>query len=572
MVVESNFITRPTAPDPSLDFDRLYQEGLKHIEALSGKIWTDYNSHDPGISILEVLCYAITELGYRCDFAIGDIISPLTENDIVGELFNLAKVASSAPLTINDYRKRLIDLPGYRNAWLEKVEQPPLLLVLDRTAKRPLLYNPEFGYRRQVAPVTTKSQTCNDDGSITGTNTGIVPPKSSFTGGTIFRAETVTGTDQLSLGNSTGLNSKLRLNLGLLESTVIDKNTTTTNSPTTTTGTQSPTNAAANLTEVDIKGLYDVFLQFEEHPDFGDLNDNSLTHTFKFLTAGNGEEKFAFTFEVEFPAWENQPADLDFIKSALDSPPLIVGTQLVVSAGQIQAIAGESLAYSMPIILNPQDRAVVIKVVLRLVNGQENVKNSIEFGTRLREQFDGILFTDEQEGRVRTYYNREEKVPAPIEGNTAIALIDRFLERRKLVKQYLEDARHELAKTRNLCEDFNQLYPMNLQEIGLEVILDVVPGTDMDRVMAEVYRRTEVYLSPTVRFYSLREMLEKGYAAEEIFRGPLLNNGFIDEHEPAFNFRRDRIYTSDLLSEFMKSRACASCAASRSRATSRAGA
>ncbi len=542
MVVESNFITRPTAPDPSLDFDRLYQEGLKHIEALSGKIWTDYNSHDPGISILEVLCYAITELGYRCEFAIGDIISPLTENDVVSELFNLASVASSAPLTINDYRKRLIDLPGYRNAWLEKVEQAPLLLLLDRNVQPPLLYNPGLSYQRQGTSTTTKTQTCNDDGYVTGTKSEVLSPTTGLNAEIISKTETRPITDVLLNENMSGLNTNLRVNLNLLTT-----NTAKDNTIKTTTGNSNTSTVASSITEVNIKGLYDVFLQFEEHPDFGDLNDNSITHTFKFLTAGNGDQEFPFTFEVEFPAWENQSADLDVIKADIDHPALVKGSLLKLAAGVILPNNGETLSYSMPLLLNPDDRAVTINLVLRVVGGQEKVVNPTEFSSRLREQF---------HGHEHRFYNQEDilggQVEAEILPNTAIALIMRFLDRRKLIQQYLEDARHELAKTRNLCEDFNQLYPMNLQEIGLEVVLDVVPGTDMDRIMAEVYRRTEVYLSPTVRFYSLREMLEKGYAAEEIFRGPRLRNGFIDEHEPAFNMRRDRIYTSDLLSEFMK--------------------
>ena len=38
---------------PHLDFQFLRAEGLKHLGELSGKIWTDHNTHDPGITILE---------------------------------------------------------------------------------------------------------------------------------------------------------------------------------------------------------------------------------------------------------------------------------------------------------------------------------------------------------------------------------------------------------------------------------------------------------------------------------------------------------------------------------------
>ncbi len=55
-------------PDhPALDFDFLRQEGIEHIQRLAGHRWTDYNHHEPGITILEQLCYALTDLAYRND-------------------------------------------------------------------------------------------------------------------------------------------------------------------------------------------------------------------------------------------------------------------------------------------------------------------------------------------------------------------------------------------------------------------------------------------------------------------------------------------------------------------------
>ena len=60
---------------PDQDFQWLRKEGMKYIESLASDLWTDYNVHDPGITILESLCYAITELGYRTDFPIVDLLT-----------------------------------------------------------------------------------------------------------------------------------------------------------------------------------------------------------------------------------------------------------------------------------------------------------------------------------------------------------------------------------------------------------------------------------------------------------------------------------------------------------------
>ncbi|HLO95492.1 MAG TPA: hypothetical protein VK195_14365, partial [Burkholderiaceae bacterium] len=51
---------RGESPDP-LGFDALRALGVDWAQQASGLLWTDYNLHDPGVSLLEALCYAITE-------------------------------------------------------------------------------------------------------------------------------------------------------------------------------------------------------------------------------------------------------------------------------------------------------------------------------------------------------------------------------------------------------------------------------------------------------------------------------------------------------------------------------
>ena len=60
-------LTLTTAPleHPAMDYAFLRQEGIRHLERLAGPLWTDFNAHDPGITILEQLCYALTDLAYR---------------------------------------------------------------------------------------------------------------------------------------------------------------------------------------------------------------------------------------------------------------------------------------------------------------------------------------------------------------------------------------------------------------------------------------------------------------------------------------------------------------------------
>lgn len=103
-----------------LDFEKLRTEGIAYLGKLSGKIWTDHNVHDPGITILEVLCYSLLDLGYRTNLPSIDLFTrDPKETGPDNNFFTAAEILSCNPLTIMDYRKFLIDIEGVKNAWLE---------------------------------------------------------------------------------------------------------------------------------------------------------------------------------------------------------------------------------------------------------------------------------------------------------------------------------------------------------------------------------------------------------------------------------------------------------------------
>lgn len=126
-MIEPKFLTSPEYPSRSMQYEFLRQQGLEWIQRISGKKWTDYNYHDPGITFLEQLCYALTDLGYRTNFPIQDIL--LSSNDDFDlEKNNLLipanKIFSSAPLNLVDFRKIIIQqIPNVKNAWIKSVEE-----------------------------------------------------------------------------------------------------------------------------------------------------------------------------------------------------------------------------------------------------------------------------------------------------------------------------------------------------------------------------------------------------------------------------------------------------------------
>lgn len=131
-----------SAQRPHFDFQELRREGLKHIGGLSGKIWTDHNAHDPGVTILEELCYALIDLGYRTTLPMEDLLAEPRGNTATGtdagsprheNFFTPHEILSCNPTTAFDFRKLLIDVDGVRNAWLEPADTdtPPYLYLPD---------------------------------------------------------------------------------------------------------------------------------------------------------------------------------------------------------------------------------------------------------------------------------------------------------------------------------------------------------------------------------------------------------------------------------------------------------
>ena len=116
-----------------MDYTRLRAEGQRFIAGLAGRTWTDYNATDPGITLLESLCYAITDLGYRLGFAMPDLLAGAPDRRSSGkQFFSAREILTVNPLTVIDYRKLLIDINGVRSAWLEKAAD----------AETPVVYEP----------------------------------------------------------------------------------------------------------------------------------------------------------------------------------------------------------------------------------------------------------------------------------------------------------------------------------------------------------------------------------------------------------------------------------------------
>lgn len=114
-------ISKEVSTHNELDYSFLRTTGIAYLEKFSGKLWTDYNSHDPGITLLELLSYAITDLGARINLPIEDVLAN-NESQGLKQFYEAHEILPTHPVTDLDYRKLFIDVKGVRNAWMMKYD------------------------------------------------------------------------------------------------------------------------------------------------------------------------------------------------------------------------------------------------------------------------------------------------------------------------------------------------------------------------------------------------------------------------------------------------------------------
>lgn len=113
-----NTIQRSRALPLPQDYEALRKMGMAYVEQFAHALWTDYNVHDPGITTLEALCYAITDLGYRTAMPVEDLIAR-PPGDATKDFFTAREILPCNPVTFEDLRKKIIDIAGVQNAWIQ---------------------------------------------------------------------------------------------------------------------------------------------------------------------------------------------------------------------------------------------------------------------------------------------------------------------------------------------------------------------------------------------------------------------------------------------------------------------
>lgn len=122
-IPEQPYIARKKGEPGEDSFEGLLSLGIDLVQQLARSVWTDYNEHDPGVTILEQICYALTDIVYRADFPVEDFL--VGENGQIDwkkqSLMPPETAFPCRPTTISDYNATLCDelIPGTANVRIE---------------------------------------------------------------------------------------------------------------------------------------------------------------------------------------------------------------------------------------------------------------------------------------------------------------------------------------------------------------------------------------------------------------------------------------------------------------------
>jgi hypothetical protein len=427
-MAESLTISRQAPPVGSMNYALLREQGVNRLQELSGKQWTDFNIHDPGITVLEALAYAITDLGYRSSYKIQDLIAlaPGDTQDI-RNFFSAYEILTNRALTPEDYRKLLIDVQvtdpdtnikaGVKNAWLMKAESSEIPFYVNTKGKA-LSYFPD--------------------------------PK------------------------------------------------------------------IPNQQPIKLRGLYNVLLEFDENARFGDMNENIMTGTLQVTDNGCGLDPKLFykniVFEITLPRWDKPGVDWND-QSSIRS---YINKQILID------FSGYPDNYLFNYSINPTTGAIENLYAVEDQDRDGQVLIPFANPLCLENLINDFLY------------------------NVTTGLVEEYQRKVKLIFRLVDEVRRTLMANRNLCEDFLNLSAVKVEEISMCGEIVIANDYDIEEVLANIYHEIGKFLSPTVYFHTLDEMIARGNTTDEIFLGPRLKHGFIDGAELEKATFRESIHVSDL--------------------------
>lgn len=113
-------ISRTKTLPTGQDYNQMVQEGISSIAHHSGDIWTNYNTSDPGITMLQNLTYALVELGVKADLPIRTLLAdPHGKIRYENQFIRPQDALTSNPVTLTDLSTLILNIvPAVRAVYL----------------------------------------------------------------------------------------------------------------------------------------------------------------------------------------------------------------------------------------------------------------------------------------------------------------------------------------------------------------------------------------------------------------------------------------------------------------------
>ena len=614
--MQAPVIYKNTKLPESEDYLVLRRKALEYIQAMGHNLWTDYNLHDPGISIMELFCYALTDATYRANAEVRDL---LTENDngqlvSKGTFHEAADILSSHPVTFRDLRKLLVDIKGVRNAWIIKHDKTKygINASVNRLVHKSVsdnlptislngLYEVAVEYEEVVEPLRLGRIIKAPNGSYVRANgqglsfrvtkdlkiksVGIYPDRPGLVSISLYRNKSIIRTfDYLIEEKKVGTKVQVPINevFDFIPGFIEDNQ------------------YSFRVNSVDGVHLY---------TNFEDIDHDYAIEEFGAITDGvpnDGIYYFLYDWHIEPAVFSDdltqqfskelgildhigagsgrfaEPGEGQMILEVLHDKVTIEAVSLVpyltTSSGKSAKIDLQLRTYDSNA---PDKEGMVVQekevVLTPVVNTSKmriplnwEVKTGVYYleakskepGTVklfLNEKSIGDNFTVEDifeiqgartgdTGKITFsdqvdpyyfFYSLEIGYEKPLTQDTLDASLDPV--------QIKQNIRNVLGNYRNLCEDLITIHEIKTEEVLVDAQIILRASADINAVKAEILYRLEKHISPPVKFYTLQEMLDKGKSVEEIFDGPLLQHGFIDDEEFSKTEQLPEVRVSDLV-------------------------
>ncbi|MBV5311933.1 MAG: hypothetical protein JZU47_01485 [Prolixibacteraceae bacterium] len=436
----------------SSNYELLRQKGLEYIEKLGSKLWTDFNIHDPGITMLEALAYALTDLGFRTSLDIKDLLAlPAPETaDADGQFpadkrqafYTARNILTVNPWTSDDFRKLLINIDGIKNGWLNcKICACDDIYLYANCTKSVLQY----------APINPSDH------------------------------------------------------------------------------------------KVTIRGLYDILLEFEEEEKSGNLNSGKIKYNFSYK---NGLQLANASIEMRLPSWAKLETNKAVYKNFRNAKSEITNVEVIHISGSMPVVA--DIPTSPEQVLDSALRKPVfanVKITFKPDKDQVATEN-LDF----QDIPINVWFRNTAERRALEL----KDLKTAIMDKTVSGIFPKYLEKIKRADAVIAETIQVLHNHRNLAEDYCTIKAIEVEDIAICADMEVEPSADIEAVLSEAYYLIDQYMSPDIKFYSLQQLLDAKKPVDEIFEGPALSNGFIDNDELAQASLRKILYTSDIINLIME--------------------